>query len=537
MTQTLICSQTNQSISLTKQIARSGEGEVWQTSRSGYLAKIYHSPTSERLQKLEVMIANPPEEPNAHLGHVSFAWPCSLLRDSHSQSKGFLMPEIVGGRELIELYNPQRRKSLGLEIDWRFLHVTALNIASIVQKIHAEGYVLGDIKPQNILVTNRALPAIIDTDSFQVTHTDGTVHHCPVGTEEFTPAELLQADLRQTTQTEIHDRFRLGIILYLLLFGDHPFKGKWVGFGESPEPVELIRRGYWPYAPNSPLQPGPLTIPLKVVHPEIRRAFLRCFNKGYAHFESRPSASDWYQALKVAIEDLQPCKAGRSHVYSNHSRQCPWCDRAKTLSVDIFSSKPVSKPSPLAELLQQLQANVTQTVDHVKEAANAIAPQSFPQRQRYAPQPTPSWTLPTIQIQLPNLQLSLPKLSTWQPPRPSLPTLSLPDLSVNWTLVSLVGASLLLTSITIWHYSHAGGIGNFLGLFMWVPLALFFGLGGAIATDLKLSSKLILALGIPALGLLDSLVNPQSFWPGGWLVLPLSFYLLAQAFDQSKTSM
>lgn len=40
------------SVSLGNQIASSGEGEVWETNQSGYLAKIYHNPTPERIEKL-----------------------------------------------------------------------------------------------------------------------------------------------------------------------------------------------------------------------------------------------------------------------------------------------------------------------------------------------------------------------------------------------------------------------------------------------------------------------------------------------------
>ncbi|MEH2425485.1 MAG: hypothetical protein V7K48_32695 [Nostoc sp.] len=59
---------------------------------------------------------------------------------------GFLIPEIKGAKELIDVYNPSKRKALKLDVDWRFLHTTALNIASIIEAIHISGYVLGDIK-------------------------------------------------------------------------------------------------------------------------------------------------------------------------------------------------------------------------------------------------------------------------------------------------------------------------------------------------------------------------------------------------------
>lgn len=345
----LFCGSTGRKITLTNQIASSGEGTVWGTDYSGYLAKVYHLPHHERVKKLEVMVTHPPREPNSHHNHFSFAWPKSLLRDSNGWVLGFLMPAITGGVELIDVYNPQRRQQLGLEINWYFLHATAMNIASIIQALHVEGHVLGDIKSQNILVNNRALPSIIDTDSFQVCHPNtGEIYRCLVGSEGFTPVELMGKDFHITDQTEVHDRFRLAVIIYHLLFGNHPFQGHWIGKEDSPDTNQLIRRGFWPYASNSLIQPGPLTIPLDIVHPEIQQCFKRCFNDGHTRSDLRPTAEEWFKALKVAIEDLTPCSQITNHYHSKTYGNCYWCERASTLGVDIFPGVTIQQPQSSA---------------------------------------------------------------------------------------------------------------------------------------------------------------------------------------------
>ena len=346
----LTCVSTGNPICLTKQIASSGEGAVWQTDRSGYLAKLYHTFETERIEKLKVMVAHPPKDPNAHLKHVSLAWPQELLKDRNDTILGFLMPAIAGAKELLDVYSSKRRQQLKLEVDWKFLHITALNIASIIEAIHAEGYVLGDIKPQNILVNNRALPSIIDTDSFQVYHPHKSqVYRCLVGSEGFTPVELLGKDFRTTNQTEIHDSFRLAVIIHLLLFGDKPFKGKWIGTGDSPDPTELLRRGFWPYASNSLIKSGPFTIPLEIVHPEIQRCFLRCFNEGHTNPSLRPTAREWRKALSVAVEHLTVCGKLDSHYYSTIYGKCYWCDRKLHKGLDIFAP-PTPKIQPPSTL-------------------------------------------------------------------------------------------------------------------------------------------------------------------------------------------
>ncbi|MCE2906496.1 MAG: tetratricopeptide repeat protein, partial [Anabaena sp. CoA2_C59] len=340
----LTCAITGKSITLLKEIANSGEAKVWRTNQNGYLAKIYHSPTPERVQKLAVMIANPPTEPNSHLHHVSFAWPKSALKNAQGDCVGFLMPEIKDGKELINVYNPRRRQALKLQIDWRFLHTTALNIVSIIEALHAAGYVLGDIKQQNILVNNRALPSIIDTDSFQVKNPkNGKVYNCLVGSEGYTPPELIGKDFDSIEQTEVHDRFRLGVIIYQLLFGgNNPFHGEWTGAGEIPDINELICQGLWVNGSTNLIAAVARTIPLEIVHPEVQQCFLKCFNDGHKNPNFRPTARKWLEALKVGNDRLTICGRVDSHYYSRTYGKCYWCDRSAKLRVDIFPGNQIS---------------------------------------------------------------------------------------------------------------------------------------------------------------------------------------------------
>ncbi|MGB3420273.1 MAG: hypothetical protein WBA52_07530 [Dolichospermum sp.] len=363
----LTCASTGKSITLLKEIANSGEAKIWRTNENGYLAKIYHSPTPERVQKLAVMIDHPPTEPNSHLHHVSFAWPKSALKNAQGDFVGFLMPEIKNGKELIDVYNPRRRQTLKLEIDWRFLHTTALNIVSIIEALHAAGYVLGDIKPQNILVNNRALPSIIDTDSFQVKNPNNSkVYRCLVGSEGYTPPELMGKDFDIIEQTEIHDRFRLGVIIYQLLFGGNsPFQGKWTGAGETPEPNELIRRGLWVNGSNNLIVAAARTIPLEIVHPEIQQCFLKCFNDGYNYPNLRPTARQWLEALRTGNDNLTICGRVDSHYYSRTFGNCYWCDRSTNLGVDIFPGVVKANSSAVVKSTSQPQVNSNQFIGNL----------------------------------------------------------------------------------------------------------------------------------------------------------------------------
>jgi DNA-binding helix-hairpin-helix protein with protein kinase domain len=339
------------SISLVKEIAKGGEGTVWQTNRSGYLAKIYHQPNPEQIQKLKLMIANPPQNPTAGQNHIAISWPTDLIKDNRGNGVGFLMPEIKNAKELICVYHPRNRKTHAPAFNWYCLHIIALNLVSIVRSIHAKNYVIGDISVKNILVNDRSLVSLIDTDSFQVTDPNTRqVYRCHVGSEGFTPPELIGKKLSQLTQTRYNDRFRLAVIIHYLLFGYHPFMGKWTGSGDPPGQDEAVSQGDWPYGKNSSLEPSPNTIPLQILHPELEKCFLKCFNDAHKSPTSRPSPEDWFKALQLAINDLVVCSRNKNHVYSKRLSHCYWCDRENTLGVDIFPpvKNPIApKPIPL----------------------------------------------------------------------------------------------------------------------------------------------------------------------------------------------
>ncbi|MDJ0587420.1 MAG: SUMF1/EgtB/PvdO family nonheme iron enzyme [Microcystis sp. M49636_WE2] len=330
-------------MTLTQELANSGEAKVWHTNFNGYLAKIYHNPHNERVDKLQLMVRNRPSDPNVHLNHISFAWPYSILEDKQGKVVGFLMPEVVGSETLLKLCTPIMRRKYKLETNWYFLHVVARNIAAIIQAIHLKGYVLGDIKLENILVNNRALPTIIDTDSFQVSDPySGKIYRCLVGSEGFTPAELIGVNIADVDQTEVHDRFRLGVVIYYLLFSGPPFRGLWQGGGDSLEQSELIRRGLWPFSGDKLLVPSNTTIPLNILHPDLHALFLRCFNEGHKFPHRRPTAKEWCDTLEAARKEVIRCGKVDNHYYSRRYGKCYWCERFSDLNLDIFASKSIA---------------------------------------------------------------------------------------------------------------------------------------------------------------------------------------------------
>ena len=346
-------------------LGEGGEGKVYETDRVGFVAKIYDElQDAAKISKLKVMIANPPQNPATHEDHVAIAWPTSLLFESYqyttaiSKCVGFLMPQIGKNAKIDQIYNPSSRIVILPKCNWLFLHTTALNFVEIVESLHSKDYIIGDIKPQNILVDNSALVSIIDNDSFQVVDQD-IIYQSLTITPEFTPPELMDMiaineflDMMDVIasdiiQTVYHDCYRIALIIYHLLFTKHPFhEGTWQGDEEEPSEIELMKDGIWLYNSQGLLKPNKLTIPLEIIHPRLQALFKRCFNDGHKDPTKRPSAAEWSAALRLAINDLTSCGKVDTHKYSRTYGKCYWCERKNILNVDMFEGELLMPPPP-----------------------------------------------------------------------------------------------------------------------------------------------------------------------------------------------
>lgn len=342
-------------LKLTALIASSGEGAVYRTTLPGFVAKIHNAPRPEYFQKLAAMIARPPRDPAAPA--VSIAWPVSILAEPAGELVGFLMPEIANAKRPLLLYVPKARLADASGVDWFYLHSAALNLARLFRAIHGFGYVVGDVKPENLLVNASMQVCAIDTDSFQVTDpSSGTVYRCTVGTPDYTPPELWGLKFEEIDRTVRHDLFGLAALIYLFLFGKHPFSG-----GLLPDHLagmetgERIKNGLWQWNRAVPLLPHRGSVPLDIVHPRLEQLFRRCFDRGGQRPDMRPTAEEWESALEAAIEDLVWCPAAPLHVHASH-RPCPWCESAKG-GIDPFPGRGLSSSS-FAHVLWRLDQHM-----------------------------------------------------------------------------------------------------------------------------------------------------------------------------------
>ena len=366
----------NIAINLTVSLGRGGEACVYAVpTDASSVAKIYHKPTEEQARKLEVMIAHPPDNPTASLGHISIAWPTEVLysADRTDQTVGFLMPRLRGMRPIIDFYNPRTRRQHCPLFSYQYLLRTARNMAASFAALHASGYCIGDVNESNILVSDAALVTIVDTDSFQVSEPEHkSIYRCKVGKPEFTPPELQNKNFSQHERNETHDLFGLGVLIFqLLMEGTHPFSGIYQGAGEPPTYEVRIAEGHFTYSQGRrvPYVSTPVAPDWEILHPTLQQLFVRCFEDGHYDPQLRPRAQHWLLALTEAEEALMTCSSNPQHVYSNHLHKCPWCERTSRLggrdpfpSPQAIAAKEHLKPRIKSKKLSSQPQRVAQNV-------------------------------------------------------------------------------------------------------------------------------------------------------------------------------
>lgn len=333
------------------QLPGGGQGVLFDVvNEPAALAKLYkvsgkeevelRSLTATEVRKLTAMIDHPPRQLRDANDHILIAWPTDVLESTgpSRQVIGFVMPKAVGVSELLAVSNATLRRRLsqefGSRVDHRFLVRTGRNLAASFASVHAGGHVVGDVKHQNALVDNRAVVTLVDADSFQFRDpATREVFQCPVATDEYCPPE---SQLSSSALQESHDLFGLGVLLFHLLIGTHPFNGS--GMGGEFNWRERIAGGHFAYCRRRrPLVKAHSTLPsIRMLPPEVAELFFECFEEGHDRPERRPTASVWMKALEAYETALVPCRRNQRHMFGSHLAVCPWCELFARVGTDLF---------------------------------------------------------------------------------------------------------------------------------------------------------------------------------------------------------
>jgi DNA-binding helix-hairpin-helix protein with protein kinase domain len=240
------------------------------------------------------------------------------------------MPDLRGSYLPLEyLLLPELRPVHLPAATWATGLTAAENLAELVADLHAAGYVVGDLKKENLWVDQRGQIAISDVDSFQFTDSAG-FFPCTSRTPGYTAPEGIGAvDARLD---DASDDFVLAVLVYqLLMIGMHPFFGQpangqpYVSYDDN---IAMGRARL--VSPRSVvIRPG--DPPGSVLPADLQELFRHCFDdRGRGDRSARPPASQWRQSLHgaAAADRLRWCDRVQTHVHTADRQACPWCELA-----------------------------------------------------------------------------------------------------------------------------------------------------------------------------------------------------------------
>lgn len=317
---------------LGEKIGKGGEGEIYLLQNDSSLAlKVYT--TQDRMareQKISAMVKLNLAEKSSLV-----AFPVSIARSNDGVFIGFVMRLVANHTPLHELYSPGARKKHFPHADYRFLVRTATNVARAVASVHHSGCVIGDINHSSMLISSKAVVALIDADSFQIT-TSSEQFLCKVGVPEYTPPELQGKNLGSVIRTQNHDAFGLAIVIFQILFmGRHPFVGS-VRSGDIPPLHENIKNYKYVYTDtrNVGMDQPPGTPDINDFSPMLASAFESAFSIDGT--SKRPTAQEWVSILERLESSLIKCDDNSLHFIPKDASECAWCEMEKILSISLF---------------------------------------------------------------------------------------------------------------------------------------------------------------------------------------------------------
>ena len=188
-----------------------GEGICYKTYR-GFFIKLYNKNHLNyvNLKKLQTMM-------QMDISNDFILWPLDIVYYNNNFA-GYVMKELKGGINIDDM------RDLGFRVgDMQPLdrYKVCLNFLKQVDYLHRKNILVGDMKPDNIMVKPPNSVYIIDSGSFQIED-----YCCPVCHPSYTEKVYTGKELRQNLRTMEDEYFPINRILFEMLMLKSPFYNK-----------------------------------------------------------------------------------------------------------------------------------------------------------------------------------------------------------------------------------------------------------------------------------------------------------------------
>ncbi len=269
----------------------------------------------------------------------SFIWPEEIILEN-GDFCGYIMPKANGIllESLCEFklgFYPQPRHTEKLGKEWSYLdrkNKSSLQyrlqlcstIAKTLLEIHkSDIYVVGDMKPINIIIQSFESISFIDVDSFQIKEGDNVIFES-MNTDEYTPPN----DSANVKSKE-WDYFSTAIIFYQILCGLYPFGSvKCLPPYESKDinsNSDYLKEGIFPFGKKSSfcVDEKQWHFRFKELTSEVQELFIKCFDDGLHNPEKRPTTDEWINCL-TPLPEILSFKPSRDIVFPNLEFNLLW---------------------------------------------------------------------------------------------------------------------------------------------------------------------------------------------------------------------
>ena len=332
---------------LTNEIGKGGEGIVYGVDGDySSVAKIYKpdrllGEEDQRSMENKLIAMTDKRLKYKFSGHIKLSWPKDVLYEGN-EFVGFIMPRIDSRYKIFNMYRDDNiRQRVFPEYNWKFSVQAAYNLAWLVNYLHMNDVIVGDLNPNNISMDRQGLITLVDCDSFDVTYA-GHRYPCTVGIDEMLPPEAQQIhNLEHFTFSRESDNFALAIHIFRLLMNNYDPFGAVLVDHYLPSSSDMttnkaIAKGECLYVRKVTGKVLPQNSPtLDILPHNIQKLFHKTFEyneiTAKRRINTRATADEWMRALyPIASEPginrfLRKCPEG--HVYTSNNTKCPWCRR------------------------------------------------------------------------------------------------------------------------------------------------------------------------------------------------------------------
>ncbi|MCB5164122.1 hypothetical protein LG634_04635 [Streptomyces bambusae] len=258
------------------------------------------------------------------------AWPLVAVHVRHPGGRridGYVMPDMRAAfAPFPRLLSPAAvaggASAVGTGPTWVTALAAARSLAELLAGLHAEGYVVGDLKPENLWADGSGLVGLADVDSWQFT--DGAeVFPGRMRSPGYTAPERFGSGAAPPDRAS--DAFALAVLVHqLLMAGLHPYAGH-PGDGTDFRSLDdNVQNGRCRLTDRGSVV-LPRSVPPADLLPRRLTALFRAAFGG-----ERPEAAVWAAELTAAAapERLAVCARNARHVHTVERPWCPWCDQA-----------------------------------------------------------------------------------------------------------------------------------------------------------------------------------------------------------------